>query len=160
MKSSLEKTDQRNIERARALARLLDAAVGIPGTSVRFGLDAVLGILPGAGDILGAGLGGYLVMKAARWGAPPAVIWRMVGNVAVDTILGTIPLLGDVFDIAYKSNLKNVRLLERYAADPATVTTRSRGLGFVVAVLALLALLGLATLSFLVARFFWRLISG
>lgn len=153
-------TNDRDIERARALARVLDSAVGIPGTPIRFGVDALLGIIPGAGDILGAGLGGYIVLNAARRGAPPAVLWRMLGNVAVDTLVGTIPLIGDMFDVAYKSNLKNVRLLERYAADPATVTTRSRRLGFVVVTVIMLALLGLATLGFLVARFFWRLLIG
>ncbi len=148
-----------DVQRARALARVLDSAVGIPGTPIRFGVDAILGIIPGAGDILGAGLAGYIVMRAARRGAPPAVLWRMLGNVTVDTVLGTIPLIGDMFDVAWKSNLRNAELLERYAANPGTVTTRSRRLGFVVAIVILLALLGLATLSFLVARFFWRLLT-
>src|SRR5687767_2496107 len=101
-----------DVRRARALARALDTAIGVPGTPLRIGADAILGLIPGAGDIVGAALSSYIVLAAARRGAPPAVLWRMVANVAIDTAIGAIPVLGDLFDVAWKSNTKNVELLE------------------------------------------------
>ena len=112
--------------RARALARLLDAAVKVPGTGVRFGADAILGLVPGLGDVAGAALAGYLVLLAQRLGAPRAVVLRMLANVAVDTAAGSVPLVGDLFDVAYKSNLRNLALLERAIARPADTKRTSR----------------------------------
>lgn len=114
------------LARARTLARLLDSAVRVPGTGIRFGADAVIGLVPGLGDIGGAALAGYLVILAQRLGVPRAVVLRMLANVAVDTIAGTVPLIGDLFDVAYKSNLRNVALLERAIERPAATTRTSR----------------------------------
>ena len=114
------------LARARTLARLLDSAAKVPGTGIRFGADAILGLIPGLGDVAGAALAGYLVLLAQRLGAPRAVVLRMLANVAVDTIGGTIPLIGDLFDVAYKSNTRNVALLEQVVQTPATTTRTSR----------------------------------
>ena len=149
-----------DVRRARALARVLDTAIGIPGTPLRIGVDAILGVIPGAGDVLGAALSGYIVLTAAKRGVSPAVLWRMVANVAIDTAIGTIPVLGDLFDVAWKSNTKNVELLERYVASPEKATTRSRALGVLVVVVVLLVLIGLGTLAFLVTRALWRILTG
>lgn len=148
------------MRRARALARALDAAVGIPGTSIRIGLDAILGLIPGAGDVAGAALSGYIVLAAVRRGAPPEVIWRMLANVGIDTIIGTVPVVGDVFDVAYKSNIRNVELLERYTTEPAAVAKGSRRLGVIVVLLLVVLLLALGLATFLVARLAWQLLSG
>jgi hypothetical protein len=115
------------IERVRALARLLDSAVRIPGTDIRLGLDAVLGLIPGIGDVAGAALSGYIVLAAARLGASRTVVARMLLNIATDTVIGAIPLLGDLFDVGWKSNSRNAALLERYVADPRTTKRASRG---------------------------------
>ena len=80
------------LARARTLARLLDSAVRVPGTGIRFGADAIIGLIPGLGDIGGAALAGYLVILAQRLGVPRAVVLRMLANVAVDTLGGTVPL--------------------------------------------------------------------
>jgi hypothetical protein len=112
--------------RARALTRLLDSAARVPGTGVRFGADAILGLVPGLGDVAGAALAGYLVILAQRLGAPRAVVLRMLANVAVDTVGGTVPLLGDLFDVAFKSNTRNLALLERAIERPADTTRTSR----------------------------------
>src|SRR5437870_5488978 len=96
-------TDDPDLRRASALARILDTAVGIPGTKIRIGLDPVLGLVPGAGDVASAMLSAYIVLIAANKGTPRPVIWRMLGNIAVDTALGSVPVLGDLFDVAYKS---------------------------------------------------------
>lgn len=150
-------TNDTDVRRARALARALDTVIGIPGTPLRIGADAILGLIPGAGDVVGAALSSYIVLAAARRGAPPAVLWRMVANVAIDTAIGAIPVLGDLFDIAWKSNTMNVELLERFVAEPKNVTTRSRLIGALVVIVVLLVLVGLATLGFLVARALWQL---
>jgi hypothetical protein len=114
------------LARARTLARLLDSAVKVPGTGVRFGADAVLGLIPGLGDVAGAALAGYLVLLAQRLGAPRAVVLRMLANVAVDTAAGSVPLVGDLFDVAYKSNTRNLALLERAIERPTDTKRTSR----------------------------------
>ena len=114
------------LARARTLARLLDSAARVPGTGIRFGADAVLGIVPGLGDVAGAALAGYLVILAQRVGAPRTVVLRMLGNVAVDTLAGTVPVAGDMFDVAFKSNMRNLALLERAIERPAATQRTSR----------------------------------
>ena len=114
------------LARARTLARLLDSAVKVPGTGVRFGADAILGLVPGLGDVAGAALAGYLVLLAQRLGAPRAVVLRMLANVAVDTAAGSVPLVGDLFDVAYKSNTRNLALLERAVERPTDTKRTSR----------------------------------
>lgn len=142
------------LARARTLTRLLDTAARVPGTGIRFGADAILGLIPGLGDVAGAVLAGYLVLLAQRLGAPRSVVLRMLGNVAVDTLGGTVPLIGDLFDVAFKSNSRNLALLERVIERPAATTRTSRLLvvgtflglvllvagGLVVAVLAIRAI--------------------
>jgi hypothetical protein len=96
------------------MSRLLDSAFLIPGTRYRFGFDALVGLVPGLGDAVGAVFSGYIILQASRLGAPRSVVTRMIANVAVDTLVGAIPLLGDLFDVAWKSNLRNVALLESY----------------------------------------------
>ena len=124
---------------ARALARLLDTAVRIPGTDIRFGLDPVLGLVPGVGDLVAGGLSAYILLLAARAGASAPVLLRMLGNLGVDALVGTVPLLGDLFDVGFKANARNVALLERHLERPRE-TRRASGL-FVAALLAAAALL-------------------
>ena len=137
--------DDRGIARARAFAKLLDSAARIPGTSIRFGLDPVLGLVPVVGDLAGAALSGYIVLQGVRQGAPRAVVLRMLGNVAIDTILSSVPMIGDAFDVGWKSNMRNVALLERHLEQPAATHAASRmAIGLVVLLLALLAVGGVA----------------
>jgi hypothetical protein len=116
---------QKNVDRLRALATVLDDAVRVPGTRIRFGLDALLGLLPGAGDAVTGVVSAYAMVVAARLGAAPVVIARMAMNVLIDVATGTIPVLGDIFDVGWKANRKNVQLLDRYLADPQEVTLAS-----------------------------------
>jgi hypothetical protein len=150
----------RDLDKARALARVLDTAVGVPGTRLRIGLDAILGLIPGAGDAVSAALSGYIILAAARAGASKPVLLRMVGNVLLDTIIGAVPVLGDLFDVVFRSNARNVALLERHAVDPARVDRGSRRLGVVVVAILVLAILGIVTLGFLLARMLWGLITS
>lgn len=93
---------------------LLDEAVRVPGTRWRVGLDPILGLLPGGGDALGALLSAGVVLLAARHGVPRIALARMVFNVGVDAVIGAIPLIGDLFDFAWKANTRNLRLLEAH----------------------------------------------
>lgn len=111
--------------RLDSLARLLDEAVRVPGTNVRFGLDSVLGLLPGAGDWAGAVLSALLVLEGARLGAPAPVIARMVLNVGIDALLGVVPLVGDLFDVGWKANVRNLALLRGALEAPGTARRSS-----------------------------------
>lgn len=152
-------TTTASVRNARALARVLDTAVGVPGTPIRIGLDAILGVIPGAGDVIGAVLSGYIVLVAIRQGAPRPVIWRMIANIGIDTVVGSVPVLGDLFDVAYKSNIRNVELLERHATHPGATEASSRRLGIVVAIVLALLAIGVGVIGFLVARLLWRLLT-
>ncbi|RST85765.1 DUF4112 domain-containing protein [Aquibium carbonis] len=101
-------------EDIEALARNLDSRWRIPGTSIRFGLDAIAGLIPGAGDLAAALVAGHIIIYGWRAGAPGHVIARMIANVAIDTVFGSVPVLGSVFDVYYKANNRNVRLLRRH----------------------------------------------
>ncbi|MGH7501394.1 MAG: DUF4112 domain-containing protein [Longimicrobiales bacterium] len=127
------------VERLRGIARWLDELVRIPGTRIRFGLDALIGLIPGAGDLVTGCVSAWTMLAATRAGAPPSVIARMAGNIVLDLVVGTVPLLGDLFDIGWKANVRNVALLEQFAANPARVRAGSR-------VLLALALFAIAAL--------------
>jgi hypothetical protein len=148
------------IRRVRVLAKLLDNAISIPGTRFKFGFDAIIGLIPGVGDVLGAILSGYIVLEAARAEVPPLTLARMLVNVGIDTLLGSIPAAGDVFDAMWKSNLMNVALLEQHlgAHDAAVREKRGATRGIILALIVLLLILaaGLA-LGVFAARLLWGL---
>jgi hypothetical protein len=138
--------------RLHRIAWILDDLVRVPGTSRRIGLDPVLGLLPGGGDIAGGALSAYVVVAAARLGAPSSVILRMGWNIVIDTVLGAVPLLGDLFDAAWKANRRNVALLERYMEQPSSARRSSRlVLAGVLAGIAV-TVLGMAALTVLAIR--------
>ncbi|MGH7721090.1 MAG: DUF4112 domain-containing protein [Gemmatimonadaceae bacterium] len=140
------------LEGARAAARLLDEAIRIPGTNVRVGLDPILGIIPGLGDVLGGAMSGYLILLASRHGAPRSVLLRMLGNVLVDSVAGAVPLLGDLFDVGWKSNTRNLALLDRYLEQPQKVRTSSRALVALILLVLALAVVGGVALAVWVVR--------
>ena len=118
----------RDLKRADRLARLLDSAIEVPVIGVRLGIDSLLGLVPGVGDATSALLGAYPVVLALRHRLPGFVVARLLGNIALDAVFGSIPLIGDVFDIGFKSNLRNQRLIERYAHQPARTERSSKAL--------------------------------
>jgi hypothetical protein len=112
------------------LSHLLDDFLRIPGTQIRFGLDGIIGLIPGIGDVIGAMASWIIILAAWLRGVPRVTLARMLANVAIETIVGTVPILGDAFDIAWKANRKNFALLERsvgnipvYKADAAAGVT-------------------------------------
>jgi hypothetical protein len=112
--------------RARALARMLDSAVRVPGTTITLGLDPILGLLPGLGDLAGAALSGYIVLTAARLGAPKLVLAKMLLNLGTDTLVGSVPILGDLFDVGFRANIRNSELLDRHLGQPEEARRSSR----------------------------------
>jgi len=112
-------TRAERIARIDALASLLDTAVLIPGTNIRFGLDAVIGLVPGIGDVVTTILSLYIVREARAIGAPRHVILRMLGNVALDSVVGAVPLAGDVFDVMWRGNRRNIALLRGWLVREA-----------------------------------------
>lgn len=139
----------------RRFAFLMDEAFAIPGTRIRVGLDALIGLVPGVGDIVGGMLSTWIIAGALRHRVPARIILRMVFNVAIDLIFGSIPVAGDVFDFLYEENMKNMRLLERYRdrqRPPRSPASIALVLALIIAFLAGLALLLLAGV---VAVVFW-----
>ena len=104
-------TKNDSIARITVLARLLDSAFLIPGLNRRVGIDALLGLVPGVGDAVSAALASYIIWEARQLGLPRWKIARMIGNLALDTTLGAIPIAGDVFDLVYKSNQRNLKIV-------------------------------------------------
>ena len=107
-----------NIERLRRLAWLIDAIGRVPGTRFRFGLNSVIGLAPGAGDALLTLISLYIVFEAVRLGLPRRRIFRMLANVGVEATLGALPLLGDLFDVMWKTNLRNVAIIDQHFGKP------------------------------------------
>jgi hypothetical protein len=102
--------------RVETVARLLDSAVRVPGTRIRFGADSVVGLIPGIGDLVSVGVSTYLLYEAHRLGAPDRIKNRMAANIAVDAVIGSVPLVGDVFDVFFKANMRNLALLREHIA--------------------------------------------
>lgn len=98
-------------ERIAMLAWLLDGAIRIPFTRTRVGVDALAGLIPGVGDLIGKGLSAWLIWEARALGAPPGALARMCGNLAIDAVIGAVPLVGDVWDVVFRANERNLRIL-------------------------------------------------
>jgi hypothetical protein len=127
---------------ARFLADLLDQRFTIPGTSIRIGLDPILGLIPGIGDLLANLTGSMILILAAQLGLPKVVLARMGINIAVNAIIGAIPIFGDIISIWFRSNVRNVALLERYLGRPSKRVELGDWLFVVLLIVGLLALLG------------------
>jgi hypothetical protein len=115
------------LARLDGLARVMDSAVTIPGTKIVMGFDALLGLVPVIGDAISGIISSYIIWEARRLGVSRLVMARMVTNSTIDAVIGSVPFAGDIFDVAYKSNLKNVALLKRHIektglAGPGTIT--------------------------------------
>jgi hypothetical protein len=118
-----------SVARLEALAHLLDSAFLIPGTNQRVGLDAILGLVPFIGDLVSTALSSYIIWEARQLGLPRWKIARMIGNVAIDTTIGAIPLIGDMFDVVFRANRMNMKIirshLERNGGLPRTINAEA-----------------------------------
>jgi len=109
-----ELTREQRLARLETLAKLLDIAFLLPGTKIRYGVDGIIRLIPIVGDLLATAFSLWLVREARALGAPWHVTARMLGNVAVDGVVGMVPLAGDAFDVLFRANMRNVRLLRRW----------------------------------------------
>jgi hypothetical protein len=107
-------TREQRLARLDALAKLLDVAFVLPGTNIRYGIDGLIGLIPVVGDIVTTAISLWLVREARSLGAPWHVTARMLGNVALDGVVGMVPLAGDAFDVMFRANIRNMRLLRRW----------------------------------------------
>ena len=105
---------QRGLKQLGRLAKLMDAQFRIPGTEIRFGLDGIIGLIPGAGDLSTFAVSGYMLWIMANNGASGFVLAKMTLNILIDALIGSIPILGDVFDIAFKANMRNIQLMQEH----------------------------------------------
>jgi hypothetical protein len=120
-------TREQRLARIDALATLLDTAFVVPGTGIRFGLDALIGLIPGIGDVLTTCLSLYIVSEARALGAPRLLIARMIANVALDGVVGAVPIVGDAFDVAWRANRRNMALLRDHLDRAEGVRRSYRG---------------------------------
>ena len=111
---NVQQPQQRGLKHLGRLAKLMDAQFRIPGTEIRFGLDGIIGLIPGAGDLSTFAVSGYMLWIMAGNGASGYVLARMTINILIDALIGAIPLLGDIFDIAFKANMRNLRLMQEH----------------------------------------------
>jgi hypothetical protein len=135
------------LDQVELIAWLLDNSIPIPGTGRRIGLDGIIGLVPGVGDLLAAGVSVLVVVRAAQLNLPRIVLVRMLANIALDLGIGAIPVVGDAFDLWFKASTRNLDLLRRYLTAPES-STRGQWLFFGGLMLATLAV---------VAGFLWLL---
>jgi hypothetical protein len=107
-------TREQRLKRLEAIAKLLDVAFILPGTNIRYGIDGIIGLIPVVGDIIATGLSLWLVNEARALGAPWYVTARMLGNVAFQGVVGTVPIAGDAIDVLFRANMRNARLLRNW----------------------------------------------
>ncbi len=148
MTTNLARTDKQRarLDQMNNLAWLLDNSIRIPIINYRIGLDAIIGLIPGLGDVAGLLISSVIVIQAIRLGAPSATLLQMVLNIAIEALIGLVPMLGDIFDATFKSNIRNMRLVNLALDHPQTghAVNRAAGTGIIVAVIA--ALIGIIVL--------------
>ena len=131
------------------MTHLLDELIEVPGTSIKVGLDPVIGLIPVAGDALSALAGGWVILEASRFGLPRVVLARMVLNLALDLGIGAIPLLGDAYDVVFRSNSRNLDLFRKHALDPDASTRGEQalfiGLGLLIVGIVWLVVMAMTT---------------
>jgi len=152
--------EDRALDGYRKLAWAFDELFRIPGTQFRFGLDSIIGLVPGVGDIAVSALGAYALLLAFKLRAPVTVLTRMLLNIGVDTVLGSVPLIGDLFDATWKANTKNRRVLEAWLAEPARTKRRSKWVVVLFGLLFLALVAGSLWLAWMVVTWLLRVLKG
>jgi hypothetical protein len=148
----MSQSNDRALVALRKWAVLLDSAFQVPGTQIRFGLDPIVGLVPGAGDVVTAFFSVMILLHSVRLRVPKIVVARMLLNTGFDLLIGAVPILGDLFDAGFKANLRNLLLLERHAV-PGVKPALSDYLfvGLCVAILAAIAIVPVLVLAWLLA---------
>jgi Domain of unknown function (DUF4112) len=149
-----------SLRRLHRISHLLDNAIPIPGTKYRIGLDPILGLIPGGGDLIGSIFAGYVVFKSAQLGVPQETLIQMAANIVFDTVAGTVPVAGDLLDVTWKANVKNIELLDAHLGSPEP--GKKADWLFVAALLLGLTLIvgGLIFLSVMLFGWLFRVFTG
>ncbi|WP_303904623.1 DUF4112 domain-containing protein [Thiohalomonas denitrificans] len=147
-KRDRETPERPELRHADLLSRWMDDIVRLPG-GFRIGLDGIIGLIPGVGDAAGAVVSSVIVGQAARFGVPAGVLLRMIGNILIETIIGSIPVLGDLFDFAWKANLKNFDLLKRHMGEASVGERGTQRLAYTIMAVVALAILAVIALVYL-----------
>lgn len=147
-------------DKLNRLAWLMDSYFRIPGTQIRFGLDGLIGLIPGFGDALGAVISSHILTQAAQMGVPKSILLKMAFNIGFDAILGIVPVIGDVSDIVWKANQRNVQLLNDYLNQPEETVIHSRLFVGILGLLAFGVVVLIGIFSFLVMRWLWLSVQG
>ncbi|MBA3656388.1 MAG: DUF4112 domain-containing protein [Gemmatimonadaceae bacterium] len=150
----MPETAPKELGQARIVARALDGLIPLPG-GMRLGLDSIVGLIPGIGDLAGAAASAYIVLLAIRAGASRSAVMRMVGNIAVDTTIGSLPLLGDIFDMGWQSNTRNVAIMEK---DLNATDIHRHSSKAVLVLIVAGVLVVLAGLAYMVGAFLWLVV--
>jgi Domain of unknown function (DUF4112) len=131
------------------LAWWLDNAITVPGTRFRIGFDALIGLIPGVGDLIGALLSSYIIAVAASQGLPPSALARMAINVGLEAIVGVVPIVGDLFDAVWKANQRNIRLMAQFQRTPAAARRQSQAIvaAWATGVIAFIVVLGIGAFA-------------
>ncbi|SFD97352.1 DUF4112 domain-containing protein [Nitrosomonas sp. Nm166] len=156
--------DKRQIEQSKnklnRLAWWMDNSFRVPGTQMRFGVDGLIGLIPGIGDALGALISSHIMSQAAQMGVPKSILLKMAFNVGLDALLGIIPVIGDVSDFIWKANQKNVKLLSDYLEQPEKTVTYSRFFVGMVGLLVIGVVVLIGAFGFLLMRWLWFSVQG
>ena len=155
MKPDVEATRKR----LNQLAWLLDSVFVIPGLNFRFGVDAIIGLVPGLGDLAGVVLSSYIVREASRLGLPKSVLIRMSINIAIEGLIGIIPFAGDIFDAAWKANQRNVQLLNEYLDHPTQAARASRTFVFLLGAILIALMRVFSAAAFFMLQWLWQTLS-
>ncbi|XWK90759.1 MAG: DUF4112 domain-containing protein [Phormidium sp.] len=148
------------LKRLRRISHVLDNAIAIPGTKFRFGIDPILGLIPGGGDTISAFFSAYIIWEAAMLGLPKETLMRMFSNILFDTFAGSVPVVGDLFDVAWKANAKNVALLEEHLKLPESNEKADKLFLFFLLIGLILFVAIIGTISVLIVSFLFGLITG
>lgn len=144
--------------RLNRFAWLLDNSIRVPGTRYRIGLDPLIGLIPGIGDAIGALLSLVIVGEALRARLPASILLRMAFNVALEVTVGAVPIVGDIFDMTWKANARNARLMERYLESSRPTVAASRAFLIAMTVMLLVVLAAAVVVGFLVLRRLWHVL--
>jgi len=148
------------LQKLRKLSDLWDRSLNIPGTTFKVGLESLVGLFPVGGDIIGFLLSLYVLYQAMQFRLPVSILFRMLLNILIDGVVGSVPILGDIFDTTWKANTKNVNILEAYIREP--VKSKKNNQWFIIAFFGVivLVLISLISISVLLVWLVWHFLHG
>ena len=139
MNDELKEIKEERLLRLKILGERLDESIKIPGTGYKMGLDSMIGAVPVIGDFIGGALSTYILYSGIKLGAPPKIVAQMATNIAIDFAIGSIPIIGDVFDIIWKANVKNIELIEQNTLE----NEENKGINYLITATLVMILLGI-----------------